>query len=105
MRKEFDTPPYSQQIQLGNQAELRCHPPKGNPEAKVTHWLKNEEKIDTDKDSNFIFSTATGHLIIVQARMMDTANYTCVASNEAKFATSPLTSLAGEYNGELYKLF
>ena len=49
----------------------------------MTHWLKNGEKIDSDKDSNFIFSTATGHLIIVQARMMDIANYTCVASNEA----------------------
>ena len=80
LRKEFDTPPYPQQIQLGGQAELRCHPPKGNPEAKVIYWLKNGVRIENDP--NFIQSS-TGHLLMLQARMMDTANYTCVASNEA----------------------
>jgi hypothetical protein len=65
LKKEFDTPPYSQQIQLGSQAELRCHPPKGNPEAKVSHWLKNGERIETGGDTNFIQSAA-GHLLILQ---------------------------------------
>jgi hypothetical protein len=59
LRKEFDTPPYSQQIELGSQAELRCHPPKGSPEARVSHWLKNGEKIE---DSNLIQSSA-GNLV------------------------------------------
>jgi hypothetical protein len=67
LRKEFDTPPYSQQIQLGGQAELRCHPPKGNPEAKVTHWLKNGAKIENDP--NFIQS-AEGHLLILQVSVL-----------------------------------
>ena len=79
LRKEFDTPPYSQQIELGSQAELRCHPPKGSPEARVSHWLKNGEKIE---DSNLIQSAA-GNLLILQARMIDMANYTCVATNDA----------------------
>jgi netrin receptor unc-5 len=79
LRKEFDTPPYSQQIELGSQAELRCHPPKGSPEARVSHWLKNGEKIE---DSNLIQSAA-GNLLILQARMTDMANYTCVATNDA----------------------
>lgn len=51
LRKEFDTPPYSQQIEVGSQTELRCHPPKGNPVAWVSHWLKNGEKIDPAKVS------------------------------------------------------
>ena len=79
LRKEFDTPPYSQQIEIGSQAEVRCHPPKGNPEARVSHWLKNGQTID---DPNLIQS-ATGSLLILQARLSDMANYTCVATNEA----------------------
>jgi len=79
LRKEFDTPPYSQQIEIGSQAELRCHPPKGNPEPRVSYWLKNGQKID---DPNLIQS-ATGSLLILQARLSDMANYTCVATNDA----------------------
>ena len=79
LRKEFDTPPYSQQIEMGRQAEIRCHPPKGSPEARVSHWLKNGDRIE---DANFIQSTG-GSLLILQARMSDMANYTCVATNDA----------------------
>ena len=78
LRKDFVTPPYSQQIQLGSQAQLRCHPPKGNPAARVIHWEKNGVKIN---DANFIQSS-DGHLIIVQANMKSAGNYTCVASND-----------------------
>lgn len=80
LRREFETPPYSQQLQEGRQAELRCYPPRGQPEARVTHWLKNGVVIDSSKDSNFIQSSS-GHLLIHQARLEDSANYTCVASN------------------------
>lgn len=52
----------------------------------MVHWLKNGDKVENDP--NFIQS-AEGHLLILQARMKDTANYTCVASNEALVRESP----------------
>ena len=85
LRKDFDTPPYSQQIELGSQAQMRCHPPKGNPAPRVIHWLKNGVEIN---DANFIQS-ADGSLIIVQARMEDAGNFTCVASNDVLTRQSP----------------
>lgn len=88
LKRDFETPPYSQQIEVGRQAMLRCHPPRGEPEARVTHWLKNGQVVDPDLDSNFIQS-ATGHLLIQQARMSDSANYTCVASNDVIERISP----------------
>ena len=89
LRKDFVTPPYSQQIQLGSQAQLRCHPPKGNPAARVIHWEKNGVEIN---DPNFIQS-ADGHLIIVQAKMENAGNYTCVASNDVLTRRSPTATI------------
>ena len=74
LRKDFETPPYSTQIKLGSQAELRCHPPMGRPRPTVTGWLRNGVPIETGNgDSNFIISS-TGHLLILQARC--SYNYT-----------------------------
>lgn len=85
LRKDFETPPYSTHIELGGQSELRCHPPRGNPPAKVKKWLRNGVPIISG--SNFIVSS-TGHLLILQARLEDTANYSCIASNVARSRTS-----------------
>ena len=73
---------------MGRQGELRCHPPRGKPTARVVSWLRNGVPIDANTDSNFIISSS-GSLLILQAKMSDTANYSCVASNVARQRTSP----------------
>ena len=82
LRASFETPPYSQKIELGSQAVLRCHPPRGEPAASVAAWRKDGVDVDRTRDHNFIQSS-DGHLLIQQARMEDAANYSCVAANQA----------------------
>ncbi len=86
LRKQFEVPPYSQQVAKGGQVEVRCHPPRGKPPPKV-YWLQNGRKIDPNLDKNFLV-TAEGHLIVVAARLTDSANYSCVAENIANTRTS-----------------
>ena len=45
-------------------------------------WLKDGERIDVDRDINFIISHE-GSLIVNQARLGDSGNYTCGAQNVA----------------------
>lgn len=54
---------------------------KGVPAPQVS-WLRNNVAIDPAKESNLIISSE-GHLLIVQARLSDMGNYTCVAENVA----------------------
>ena len=77
---------------MGSQAQLRCHPPKGNPAARVIHWAKNGVEIDPASQTNFIQS-ADGHLIIIQAKMENAGNYTCVASNDVLTRRSPSATI------------
>ena len=65
----------------------------------MTFILRNGVPIQTHGgDSNFIMSS-TGHLLILQARLEDSANYSCVAANIARQRTSPkaLVTVYSEY--------
>ena len=79
LKKQFESPPYSQSVEVDHQAELRCHPPAGVPPPRV-YWLRNGATLEPD--TNIIVSSE-GHLLVSQARLQDTANYTCVAENIA----------------------
>ncbi|XP_049839247.1 netrin receptor UNC5C [Schistocerca gregaria] len=79
LRKQFETSPYGRAVRLGAGAELRCLPPAGVPPPRV-YWLRNGAPLEPD--SNVIVSSE-GHLLLGQARLQDTANYTCVAENVA----------------------
>ena len=76
LRREFETPPYSRQVSLGSQVEMRCHPPKGKPTPTVA-WLKNGAPV---RQGGNLLVTGAGHLIVVKARRADAANYSCVAA-------------------------
>nr|CAD7199716.1 unnamed protein product [Timema douglasi] len=89
LNKHFEAPPYSQAVEVGGSVELRCHPPLGVPPPTV-YWLKNSAPLETD--TNLIVSSE-GHLLVGQARLEDTANYTCVAENVAAHRLSEAARL------------
>ena len=107
LKKHFEVPPYSQQVSRGGQVEVRCHPPKGRPTPHIS-WLQNNKQIEPNSDKNFIV-TGEGHLIIVAARLTDTANYTCVAENVAskRFSDPAAITVYGKFvkNIECFRVF
>ncbi|XP_030647676.1 netrin receptor UNC5D-like [Chanos chanos] len=79
LRKNFEQDPQGKEVPIRSMIVLHCRPPEGVPVAEV-EWLKNEELVSSLGDDN-IDTRANHNLIISEARLSDSANYTCLASN------------------------
>ncbi|XP_044000681.1 netrin receptor UNC5D-like isoform X2 [Gambusia affinis] len=79
LRKNFEQDPQGTEVPLNGMIVLHCRPPEGVPVAEV-EWLKNEEPLNVGADG--VISKKGDHeLIVSEARLSDSGNYTCVASN------------------------
>uniref|UniRef100_A0A8K9WSP2 Netrin receptor UNC5 n=1 Tax=Oncorhynchus mykiss TaxID=8022 RepID=A0A8K9WSP2_ONCMY len=77
LRKNFEQDPQGREVPIKGMIVLHCRPPEGVPVAEV-EWLKNEEAVGSDGN---IDTRADHNLIIQKARLSDSGNYTCLASN------------------------
>ncbi|XP_005105845.2 hemicentin-1 [Aplysia californica] len=93
-KKRFMMEPVSQNVQQGEDAELRCKAPAGVPTPTV-YWLKDGYRLNEDET---VMINEQGSLMIKGFSAKDEGDYTCVAENMLKRRTSKTASirLAGE---------
>ncbi|KAH8275436.1 hypothetical protein KR026_007242 [Drosophila bipectinata] len=96
IRKSFNQSPTSLRLELGSRAELRCEPPGGFPEPKLT-WHKNNAVITSDSEPGI--SVSGGTLTFRQVALQHMANYSCSAENIAGRRISDSAVLIVYVNG------
>ncbi|CAL8281760.1 unnamed protein product [Gadus morhua 'NCC'] len=77
LRKNFEQDPQCTEVPLKGMIVLHCRPPEGVPLAKVS-WLKNDEPLNREAR---VSARADHNLMVSEAPLSDSGNYTCLASN------------------------
>ncbi|KAM9701084.1 netrin receptor UNC5D-like, partial [Menidia menidia] len=97
LRKNFEQDPQGREVPINGMIVLHCRPPEGVPPAQV-QWFKNEEPLGSGLDplgSGLDPQT----LVLGSARLSDSGNYSCMASNAAARRHSHAAAVTVYVNG------